>query len=272
MHISESVRTSLEEVRGASAPLVLHAHRRHPRHAGDRGRDVGARRRRSGGVAGRRRPRHGRRSRADAAQADRSDGARESVSLARTARSRTEVVRRRGATSPRSSPVGETRAVITAGTVTRRVERLRHRRRSSRRSRIARRRRDAGSRERDDDGVAPVCILGYKLKQQLFGGDNAVGQQLNLGGRRLTVIGVGTEVQHGVRQRRRHAQGDRRRLHPVDALSRHVRPRQRDLVRDGESDRCRRRVSTPRMRRRAFTSARTTASATCTSTTSARKS
>ena len=47
--------------------------------------------------------------------------------------------------------------------------------------------------ERDVDGAAPVCMLGFKLKQQLFGGEDAIGQRLNLGGRRLTVVGVGTE-------------------------------------------------------------------------------
>jgi len=47
--------------------------------------------------------------------------------------------------------------------------------------------------ERDYLGAAPVCVLGYKLKEQLFGGDDALGQQINLGGRRLTVIGVGTK-------------------------------------------------------------------------------
>ena len=47
--------------------------------------------------------------------------------------------------------------------------------------------------QRDLEGVAPVCVLGYKLKEQLFGGNDALGQQINLGGRRLTVVGVGTE-------------------------------------------------------------------------------
>jgi putative ABC transport system permease protein len=90
------------------------------------------------------------------------------------------------------SPVGETRAVISAGSVTRRVNVYGV---EPQFATIKNRKTSAGRwvSERDDDGVAPVCILGYKLKEQLFGGDNAVGQKLNLGGRRLTVVGVGTK-------------------------------------------------------------------------------
>ena len=47
--------------------------------------------------------------------------------------------------------------------------------------------------ERDVDGITPTCVLGFKLREQLFGGDDPIGQKLNLGGRRLTVIGVGTK-------------------------------------------------------------------------------
>jgi putative ABC transport system permease protein len=88
--------------------------------------------------------------------------------------------------------VGETRAVISAGRVTRRVNvygvtpefaQIKNRRTSE--GRFVTR--------RDVDGVAPVCVLGFKLKEQLFGGSDAVGQSLNVGGRRLTVIGVGTK-------------------------------------------------------------------------------
>lgn len=88
-------------------------------------------------------------------------------------------------------PVGETRAVITAGRLARRVNvygitpsfaEIKNRHTSEGRF--------VG--ERDLDNKAPVCILGYKLKQQLFGGSDAVGQQINLGGRRLQVVGVGT--------------------------------------------------------------------------------
>lgn len=91
-----------------------------------------------------------------------------------------------------SGPVGETRAVITAGRVTRRVniygvtpEFAQIKNRHTSEGRFI-----AG---RDVDGVASVCVLGFKLKEQLFGGSDAVGQSLNVGGRRLTVIGVGTK-------------------------------------------------------------------------------
>jgi putative ABC transport system permease protein len=89
-------------------------------------------------------------------------------------------------------PVGETRAVVTAGRVTRRVNiygitpafvTIKGRKTSEGRF----------VSESDQEAKATVCILGFKLKQQLFGGDNAVGQQISVGGRRLTVIGVGTK-------------------------------------------------------------------------------
>jgi len=90
------------------------------------------------------------------------------------------------------APVGETRAVITAGRVTRRIDvygvtpdyaQIKNRKTSQGRF----------ITERDHLGSAPVAVIGYKLKQQLFGGEDAIGQQINLGGRRLTVIGVGTK-------------------------------------------------------------------------------
>jgi len=89
-------------------------------------------------------------------------------------------------------PVGETRAVITAGRTTRRVNVYGI---TPAFVDIKGRKTSAGRfvTDRDYRGVAPVCVLGFKLKQQLFGGDEAVGQQINLGGRRLTVIGVGTK-------------------------------------------------------------------------------
>ncbi len=90
------------------------------------------------------------------------------------------------------SPVGETRAVITAGPVTRRINVYGVEPEFA----VIKNRRTSAGRwisERDVDGVSPVCILGYKLKQQVFGGDDAIGQQVNIGGRRLTVVGVGTE-------------------------------------------------------------------------------
>lgn len=89
-------------------------------------------------------------------------------------------------------PVGETRAVITAGRVSRRVnvygitpEFVEIKGRETSAGRFI--------TDRDHRGVAPVCVLGFKLKQQLFGGDDAVGQQINLAGRRLTIVGVGTK-------------------------------------------------------------------------------
>lgn len=90
------------------------------------------------------------------------------------------------------SPVGETRAVVTAGRVTRRINVYGV---TSEFANIKGRKTSEGRwiSQSDNAGIAPVCILGFKLKQQLFGGDEAVGQQINLGGRRLTVIGVGTK-------------------------------------------------------------------------------
>ncbi|MEA2236503.1 MAG: putative transport system permease protein [Thermoanaerobaculia bacterium] len=89
-------------------------------------------------------------------------------------------------------PVGETRAVVTAGKVTRRVDvygitpafvSIKNRKTSDGRF----------FGESDIESKKPVCILGFKLKEQLFGGDKAVGQQVSVGGRRLTVVGVGTK-------------------------------------------------------------------------------
>jgi len=89
-------------------------------------------------------------------------------------------------------PVGETRAVVNAGTITRRVNvygitpafvRIKGRKTTMGRF----------ISERDDFVSAPVCVLGLKLKEQLFGGEEAIGQRINLAGRRLTVVGVGTK-------------------------------------------------------------------------------
>src|SRR3954452_7947373 len=89
-------------------------------------------------------------------------------------------------------PVGETRAIVTAGRVTRRIDvygitpafvAIKGRKSSSGRF----------LGESDIESKKPVCVLGFKLKEQLFGGDEAVGQQVSVGGRRLTVIGVGTK-------------------------------------------------------------------------------
>ena len=88
------------------------------------------------------------------------------------------------------APVGETRAVVTGGSVTRRIDvygvtpefaDIRNR------SVIAGR----FISERDVETSAPVAVLGYNLKNRLFGGEEALGQRINLGGRRLTVVGVG---------------------------------------------------------------------------------
>ena len=89
-------------------------------------------------------------------------------------------------------PVGETRGVITAGNVTRRVNIY-----GITRSFVSiKGRKTSGGRfigERDTQNSLPVCVLGFKLKEQLFGGEEALGRQVNLGGRRLTVIGIGTK-------------------------------------------------------------------------------
>lgn len=88
------------------------------------------------------------------------------------------------------APVGESRAVVTGGTVTRRIdvygvtpEFAEIRNRTVTAGRFISRRDVATS--------ASVVVLGYTLKHRLFGGEDALGQQVNLGGRRLTVIGVG---------------------------------------------------------------------------------
>jgi putative ABC transport system permease protein len=89
-------------------------------------------------------------------------------------------------------PVGLNRAVVTAGSVTRRIDvygitptfvSIKGRKTSAGRF-------IGGS---DVESKKPVCVLGFKLKEQLFGGDEAVGQQVSVGGRRLNVIGVGTK-------------------------------------------------------------------------------
>jgi putative ABC transport system permease protein len=89
-------------------------------------------------------------------------------------------------------PVGETRSIVTGGSVTRRVDIYGV---TSAFKEIKGRKTSEGRfiTDRDGENVAPVCVLGFKLKQQLFGGTDAVGQQINIGGRRLTVVGVGTK-------------------------------------------------------------------------------
>lgn len=87
--------------------------------------------------------------------------------------------------------VGETRAVVTVGNITRRVNVYGI---TPEFAMIKGRRTSVGRfiSERDQSTSAPVAVLGFALKQKLFGGDDAVGEAINLGGRRLTVIGVGT--------------------------------------------------------------------------------
>ena len=91
------------------------------------------------------------------------------------------------------SPVGETRAVVTAGNATRRVSVMG----------VTPEYRDIRNRDltagrfiskRDVDTAAAVVVIGYTLKRQLFGGEDAIGRQINVGGRRLTVIGVGAKM------------------------------------------------------------------------------
>ncbi len=88
------------------------------------------------------------------------------------------------------SPVGENRAVVTAGNAARRIDvygvtpeyaDIRNRKVSSGRF----------ISKRDVETVAPVVVIGFNLERRLFGGEEALGRQVNLGGRRLTVIGVG---------------------------------------------------------------------------------
>jgi putative ABC transport system permease protein len=90
------------------------------------------------------------------------------------------------------TPVGENRSVITAGTISRRVPVYGI---GGAFKTIKGRKSSAGRfiTDGDDQATAPVCVLGFKLKTQLFGGDDAIGRQVNLGGRRLTVVGVGTK-------------------------------------------------------------------------------
>lgn len=88
------------------------------------------------------------------------------------------------------APVGETRAVVTSGTVTRRIDVYGV---TSEYAGIRNRKVSEGRflSERDVEASAPVVVLGFNLKHKLFGGEEALGRKINLGGRRLTVIGVG---------------------------------------------------------------------------------
>src|SRR4029434_4606969 len=48
--------------------------------------------------------------------------------------------------------------------------------------------------EADMRAFARVCVLGYRLKLRLFGSEDAVGQAVNVGSRRFTVVGVGKKL------------------------------------------------------------------------------
>lgn len=91
------------------------------------------------------------------------------------------------------APVGESRAVVTAGNVTRRVNIYG----VTPEFREIRNRHLTGGRfisKRDVETAASVVVLGYNLKRSLFGGEDAIGRQVNVGGRRLTVVGVGAKM------------------------------------------------------------------------------
>jgi putative ABC transport system permease protein len=88
------------------------------------------------------------------------------------------------------SPVGETRAIVNSDRVTRRIDvygvmpdyaDIRNRKLSKGR----------WISERDIEAAAPVCVIGYNLDKKVFGSEDAIGRQINLSGRRLTVVGVG---------------------------------------------------------------------------------
>ena len=88
------------------------------------------------------------------------------------------------------SPVGETRAVVSTDRLMRRINvygimqdypDIRNRKVSKGR----------WISEHDVQTNAPVTVIGYSLNRRLFGGEEPLGKQINLAGRRLTVIGVG---------------------------------------------------------------------------------
>jgi putative ABC transport system permease protein len=91
------------------------------------------------------------------------------------------------------APVGETRAVVTAGNATRRVDVYgvtpEYREIRNRQLTLGR-----FVSKRDVDTAAAVAVIGFDLKRRLFGGEEALGKQINLSGRRLTVIGIGAKM------------------------------------------------------------------------------
>lgn len=90
------------------------------------------------------------------------------------------------------SPVGESRAIVTGGNTTRRIDVYGV---MPEYSEVRNRKVSAGRfiQQRDIDASAPVVVIGWQLKTQLFGGEEALGQQINVAGRRLTVVGIGTK-------------------------------------------------------------------------------
>lgn len=48
--------------------------------------------------------------------------------------------------------------------------------------------------ESDVRGFQRVCVLGHRLRLRLFGSSDPIGRQITLGGTRMTVVGVGTEL------------------------------------------------------------------------------
>ena len=48
--------------------------------------------------------------------------------------------------------------------------------------------------EADETSFSRVCVLGYRLKNRLFGTEDAVGQTISIGSRRFTVVGVGEKL------------------------------------------------------------------------------
>jgi len=90
------------------------------------------------------------------------------------------------------APVGETRAIVTGGTISRRIDvyGITPEYADTRNRKVS-----AGRfiSERDVQSNAPVAVIGWELKQKLFGGEEALGRSINLGDRRLTVVGIGTK-------------------------------------------------------------------------------
>ncbi|MCI0567553.1 MAG: ABC transporter permease [Acidobacteria bacterium] len=48
--------------------------------------------------------------------------------------------------------------------------------------------------EADELAFARVCVLGHRLKNRLFGTEDAVGQSINIGSRRFSIVGVGMKL------------------------------------------------------------------------------